>query len=197
MKSAERVAELEERVAELESENDALRSRLIAAGLMPTPADLPSDQQLDKLIGLVVTAHPQLEPREEEGNFRRQFLNALHFLTFARRSDELNREYALSFFVDQANQWCRQYNIDGGVRSRAFVAAAITSGVKYSPVVRFPRDIELGLALGGASQGSSAWHSVLTSGEVPKPTPLVQRARPERAQQLLIRPSSGDRSAGW
>src|ERR1700733_11722830 len=98
-----------DRIAQLEAENAMLKARLRASGLMPPPAVLPTDAELDKLMRMVEGACPQLKPTVEEPNHRQQFANALHYLAFAFRTDALNSTYAISFFIDEANEWMRRF----------------------------------------------------------------------------------------
>ena len=44
--------------------------------------------------------------------------------------------------------------------------------LRYTPLNRWPFDVELGLARGDVSKPSNAWRAVLEAGRLPEPTPL-------------------------
>src|SRR5580704_3967018 len=93
-----------EYIARLECECSALMGRLRAAGLEPPSADLPDASQADELLALA-EQWPKLRPTEQEPQHRLHFRNAVRYLCYVRRTDDLNSAYSLSFFLDGANAW--------------------------------------------------------------------------------------------
>ena len=176
------------RIAELETEVAGLKSRLRAAGLMPPPADLPDDDQLDALIEIALSAHEKLQPPPAEApTYRRHFANAVTYFAFAHRLDRLNSKHALSMHVDAAAAFLRRFNIDGGVSLRPLVAAAVVSNIKFSPLNRLPFDLEIAVdPMSDVSQPSSAWRDVLSSGKAPEPTPLARPLLHARPREIMV-----------
>jgi hypothetical protein len=182
----------QERIEALERENADLKARLQASGLIPPPADLPTPEQTTRLLEAVESAHPKLAPKPADAAHRRAFVNALHYLLFARRSDygKLNSQYAVSFFVDDASAWLRRYNIQGGTMQRAFVAACAASAINISPTTRFPFDMEIGLSIGGASRPVVGWREILVDG--PRSPIALDRPLMAASQHQMLRTWSGD-----
>ncbi len=181
---------MDDEVAELHRENARLRSQLSAAGvpLLP-PADLPDEAELDKLIASVGAAYSRLRCVADE---RDQFRRAMRFFAFVYRPEQVNTQYAASFWIDTAREWLRRQGYsDTTIGLRAFVAAAIASGIKYEPLDEYPFGVNLGLSLGGAGRPSSAWRDVLAAGTVPSPV-APRRPRP-RVVETNIAISPGDR----
>src|SRR5215469_8570467 len=123
---------------------------------------------------MIASRWPKLEPAPGlVGQHRRAFVAALHFLTFARRSDGLNTTYAVDYFVDEANVWLTQQNVQQRTTSLALYAAAIASGIKHTAPVRFPFDLSLGLiAHSTTATAHYGWRDVLERGRLPDPTEL-------------------------
>jgi len=153
-------------IESVDQENARLKRQLALCGVEPLPpVDMPDDDELVALHNLIVSRYPQLACAQD------QFERALLFMAFARRQSKLNASYYPTFWLDGATDWLRRNGYQADLRLAALIAAAVASGVPYSPLDRFPYDIELGLQVGGVSRPSSAWRAVLANG-VPAPTPL-------------------------
>lgn len=153
---------------QLKIENQRLRRQLAQAGVVQYPTvDLPNQAELEQLLSLVTTAHPKLQGAGVEG-----VRWAMLYLSFARKQPELNEQYYPTHWLDQGRDWLRSQAHDARMSLRDLVAAAVASGVAYSPLVRFPFDVALGLARGDVSRASNKWREVLAAGQVPRPLPL-------------------------
>jgi hypothetical protein len=178
----------EQRIADLERENATLRSRLRHAGLMPPPADLPSDSECDQLLTLVEQRHPILAV-PNDSQHKRAFLNAIHYLTFAHRVPEFSK-YAATVFLDEANGWLNRFTIPGGTTLKAFTAAAIVMRFIYADLGQFPYGLEFGIALGSSGRPIAGWRNTLAEGRVPSPTESKRRAPAQpQVAQLNLAPS--------
>jgi hypothetical protein len=113
-------------------------------------------------------------------------LRALHAVAFMRKQHELNSGYFPTFWLDHANGWLARYQMQR-IALPALTAAAIVSGVPYSPLKRWPHDIEWGLQLGGIDP-SSAWRDVLRRGKAPAPLslqrPLLNQTRSDHVVRV-------------
>jgi hypothetical protein len=181
----------DQRVKELEMELARTKARLRAAGLEPPSADLPDVSQADELLALA-EQWPKLRPTDQEPQHRLHFRNAVRYLCYVRRTGDLNSTYSLSFFLDGANAWLRQYQVQGGTSLRAFAAAALVSGIKTSRFDRFPYDVEVGIGLGTAAKPSNGWRSILTAGKLPEALALRRPLPPEQRQ--LVRRAGDDQA---
>ncbi len=158
---------VDDRLEYLEQENQRLQRQLGVAGVnQVTGADMPNAGELVRLHGMIVHAYPNLACPQD------QFERSLLALCYARRQQELNAGFYPTHWLDTSREWLRKQGYSTDISLRSFVAAAIASGVKYSPLDRFPFDVELGLARGDVSNPSNAWRAVLEAGHVPAPTSL-------------------------
>ncbi len=165
-----------ERIAFLERENDRQTRQLSLAGVTELPkADVPDAGELVQLHGMVVHKYPVLKCLQDE------FERALLFCAFARRQEKLNASFFPMFWWDGAKDWLRRQGYPSNLSLAAFTAACVASGVPYSPLQNYPRDLEFGLQVGGTSRPSNAWRDVLANG-IPRPIPLnrplVRNAEP-------------------
>ena len=142
---------------------------------------------------MVATRWPQLTPAKDFiKQHRAAFLSGLHFLTFARRSDGLNTTYAVDYFVDEANIWLTQQNVQTRATLAALYAAAIASGIKHTAPLRFPFDLSLALiAHSTTATAIYGWRDVLQAGRLPDPTEPPRRVSLERVPYNMIRPWNG------
>ena len=94
-------------INDLKAENNRLRSMLARAGISILPAaDLPNDQELNRLLEMVERAHPLLKcPEGVAANNKQQFAHALHFLVYVYRIDRPNTQYAMSYWMDMCRDW--------------------------------------------------------------------------------------------
>jgi hypothetical protein len=153
----------------LRSENARLQRQLSLAGIQQLPqADSPNPEELKKLYDMVCAEYPQLDCPLE------MLDRAMLFVAFARRQPTLNSSYYAFVWCDGCSDWLRRQGYPSSITLAAFTAACVVSGVLYSPLQRWPHDIEFGLQIGGVSRPSNAWRSVLENG-IPPPTPLNRR----------------------
>jgi hypothetical protein len=177
------------KIEDLERENATLRSRLRSAGLLPPPADLPSDFELDQLLALVEHRHPILKSAPSDAQHRKAFANAIHYLTFAHRVPEFSK-YAATVFLDECNMWLSRFTIPGGTSMKAFVAAAVVMRFQYADLKDFPYGIELGIALGSSGRAVAGWRNTLAVGKVMEPTESKRRATAQpQIVQINLTPS--------
>jgi len=165
-----------------------LRSKLQRVGLLPATVDRPSSAELDQLIALVADAHPTLKPTANEAStYKQHFSNALHFLTFAFRSDTFS-SYAVTVHLDECAVWLQKFDIAGGTSLRAFVAAAIASRFKYSSPRDFPFGLELGIGLGASARPAAAWRITLRDRKLLPPSESKKHVSAQ-VVQLNLTPS--------
>jgi hypothetical protein len=157
---------LEQRISALERENAKLKAKLQRVGLLPQSVDLPTDNEVDRLIALVEQAHPKLCPAPNETSHRQHFINALHFLTFAFRSESFS-QYASSVHLDECAVWLQKFDLPGGTSMKAFVAAAIAQRFGHSKTDDFPFGIELCVGLGASARPLAGWRKTLRDGVPP------------------------------
>jgi hypothetical protein len=137
----------------------------------PAPADLPSDEELEQLLQLVESKYPILSCQTQSE--KDAFFNALHFLCFVFRLDKPSTEYGVSVWFDEFRSWALSRGYDGVRMSlKPFTAAAVASGVAYSPISEYPY-VSFGLSLGGAGVPSNAWRDVLRTRSLSPPVDLV------------------------
>ena len=65
------------------------------------PVDLPTDEQLDALIKMVVDRYPRLE----DAHRARRSSTRCTYLAFAYRPDKLATQYATHFWLDTFKEW--------------------------------------------------------------------------------------------
>jgi hypothetical protein len=179
----------EQRIRELEAENNRYRAMLRRAGVSLLPAaDLPNVDELDRLIRMVATKYPCLKcPAGDEPAYREQMARAMSYLVHVYRKDTPDTEHAVSFWIDN----CRDFLAAQGINARAmtiqaFVTAAVASGIVHEPLDQFPYGINLGISLGSASRPSDAWRSILKNG-VPQPVAPKYGRQPKVQQLNMIR----------
>lgn len=177
---------------ELQAENERLRRRLHRAGVVELPpVELPTDEQLDALIKMVVSQYPRLEPVD-----RAQVVDAMAYLAFAYRPDKLSTQYATHFWLDAYKEFATNQGFDSTAMTlKAFTVAAIASGVAYSPISEFPY-ISFGLSLGSAGRPSTAWRDVLANGIRP-PAELKNRAPQPRVIETDILSAGARERIRW
>ena len=162
----------QERLQYLERENARLQRQLGVVGVSRLPhADMPDGDELATLHAMIQRAHPVTLTCSLA-----QFERSLLALCYARRQPELNASFYPTHWLDTSREWLRKQGYGTDISLRSFVAAAIASGVKYSPLTRYPFDLEFSLARGDVSKPSNAWRQVLESGRLPAPTPLMRRS---------------------
>ena len=144
----------QDEIRQLEQENYRLRAMLARHGVSILLAvDLPDDAELTRLLEMVERAYQSLKcPPEIIATNKWQFANAIHWMAFAYRTDRVKTEYAASFWFDAYREWARDQGYsDTQMNLRPFTAAAIVSGVLFSPMDNYPY-LSFGLSLGSVGQ---------------------------------------------
>jgi hypothetical protein len=154
------LAEQARRIAALESQ---LASRTAAAPARVTARDegvrifnppepcgtMPSGAELQRLLQMVITAYPALRLPDPINGLRRDeeerdhllgFKATFHWLSHVGRSDELDHKHALTFWIDEALEWCRARQVaSGAIRTRNFLAACVArADVRFTDLARLP-----------------------------------------------------------
>jgi hypothetical protein len=150
--------------------------RVTVESVAPSDCDLPNKAELNRLIELVLARHPVLCPKAGvDDTFRRQVLDALRWLAFARRSTKPEPAYYYSYWLDACRRSAKQRDCLADVSLRAFVIGIIAAGVPHEPVHRLPHDLTFGLLQGDVSTPSSGWRDVLALGVCPNPRPPLHQ----------------------
>ena len=183
MKLEYRVAALERQVAELQDfaalrpwrqpEQRQEQQVKIGAPALPRLA-MPNADQLDQLLTIVLRQYPALRARDDEpDDFRAQFRSAFTRLMHCGRRDKVDTERTLSWWCDDAREWCRQHHVNPSwVGGGALVASALAHGdIPFTSLDAWPH-ISLGLQFGGGGREPlGKWHTVLTTGKLLEPMP--------------------------
>jgi hypothetical protein len=214
--TADRVAELEARLVQLETELASLRPApkqepkpYIEEGTRVTlhqpafvqPDDFPTQSELDSLLRIVLSAYPRLEPvagnaDKFKADFRLSFLSLCH----TRRRDEVDKQRTMSAWRDYAQDTLAGLNVHAKLGLGAFTAAVIASGdVPYTnPFHELNHSMSAGLIFGGGTSGrayAGAWKKVLEAGRVPPP---VEIAAPRNIMwQNVVITGGGRGVGGW
>jgi hypothetical protein len=148
------------------------RVQITGAPLRRMP--LPTDEEYERLLDLVLTRWPELRPRSDQ-TFGAQFYFAFLRLQHLGRRDRLDMERSPSWWADDARNWLREHQLGGRVlvSAAAFTAAAIADGVGHTAPDNFPCDMSFALQFGGGGRASShGWRQILATGSLPKPMSL-------------------------
>ena len=124
---------------------------------------MPNEQQFDRLLEIVVQHFPVLRPREDD--FNAQFRAAFIRLAHCGRRDKVDNERSLSWWCDDAREWCRRHRVNPSwINGSAFVAAVLAHGdIAYASLDGWPH-VALGLQFaGGGREPLEKWHTVLTA----------------------------------
>ena len=173
-------------LAEKANECEALRDRLIAAGL-ELPRGLPGDPDIDRLIEMVQSHYPRLEPLRDEVDPRGNFIRAMHYvLQGADRRSTLNTEYSFNLHVDNANEVARPLPFRPhqrpGARRRWRSSPA---GIAHSDPTDLPF-AEVGIGAGGPRRTpATTWRQVISNG-------LPEAAAARSAAGAGAEPGAGD-----
>jgi len=157
--------------------------------------NLPSGDELRRLMELVERAHPKLCPDANEAReYFTHFRNAAMFLICsARRSETIDTRYSAWTFMNNADRWLGENRINGGVGFKALTAAAIATAVPYAGEYPF---VSFALSLGAAGRASAEWREILSRGHVPAPV-VVNDGRPRDLPEFRVRrpalPDVGER----
>jgi hypothetical protein len=141
---------------------------------------MPNDDELDRLLAIVLSALPALKPkphRFDDGidEFRGDFRSAFWALgALVRRADKPDTGRATSWWVDHVSEQLRVAGRRSISTGLPLVAACLAHGVEHTITKeRFPHDVALGLAAyGGGKPCGNEWRKTLTSGRVRAASPL-------------------------
>lgn len=156
---------------------------------------LPSDDEFEKLIGLVLARWPILRPSAgaDWHSFVVQFRAAFVYCSHMGRREKLDTDRGLAWFASDALQWLRQHRPGSvvSISSAAFASAILATGdIKHTMSQNFPFDFSLALQFGGGGFLScDRWHEVLATGRLLEPSPSpwpAPPASPARVQQLAV-----------
>ncbi|WP_136626350.1 hypothetical protein [Bradyrhizobium macuxiense] len=217
-------AQIEQRLAALESEAAELRA-MLAGNAAQAPAQqqqrdpevtvtevaeplraLPSDEQLRRLLVVVLTEYPQLGPdrrripRALEIEYQDaafvEFKAAFTALSMMRRLPRPDTKHTTGYWIDACEDHLRQAGRQGDLTTSALVAAALAHGdITYRPLDEFPHGVELGLAIGGQGRlYNGAWRQVLAMGRLNTEMMIETRARRPKVAQILV--TGGNRVVG-
>ena len=155
----------------------------------------PSDDEFERLVGLVLARWPILRPSSGEDwhGFVVQFRASFAYLLHTGRREKLDTDRSLSWWASDAVQWLRQHQPGSivSIGGAAFVAAALAQGdVAHTMSENFPFDFSLALQFGGGGVPSTdAWRDVLRTERLLEPSPSpypAASASPARVQQLAL-----------
>lgn len=165
---------------DLEVENARLRRRLARLGHPELPGiDLPSDNEIDRLIALVLDKYSQLRISDPHIDYRGQFANALHYFSYVGRSEKADSKHAVSFWIDECGAWLdRQGWVHDRLLPAPFIAALICSRIPFEQFSQ-PSAVNVGLHLGASGRPSDAWRETLMSG-------LPEPMEPRRPQPVFV-----------
>jgi hypothetical protein len=179
-----------DRERELETENARLHGMLARNGVILAPSvELPSDSELEKLLGMIEHACPTLRPPAAEAAAHRVMVKrAIYASAFMRRQAEPNQNFYATSFLDSARGWLRQQGVDSSLTLRSFLCSCVANGVSVSPLDPI-KYATVGLVHGALSRPIAMWSFVLKS-SVPKPVEIATRRPTEILNLNMIRPSA-------
>ena len=152
--------------------------------LAPTLPEMPSDEELTKLLGIVLKHYPALAPHEtRRDEFSDDFRKAFVHIAGLQRAEKPDASRWVSAFIDHMAVQCGVT-----VRGGAYIAAALAQGDVPFIASSMGQSWELGIKLyGGGRRAIAAWRNVLR-GELLKPA-VSERpfTVPIAPQQLLVR----------
>jgi hypothetical protein len=179
------VEKLKTRVAELEAQNAILRDEAELRRRRPrfiagTRVTMPTDAELLELSGVVLAAFPVLQRAAARPDvFDREFRNSfIGIATLPRRADgKLDHQFAAVTWIDRSADALQRMGLGTDQSLCSLTAAALAHGdVAYSPLDRFPHDLEFGFGNYHGAPAGDAWREVLAPRRLRAPTPLA-RAR--------------------
>ena len=155
---------------------------------------LPSDDQFERLIGLVLARWPQLRPRagEDWHGFVVQFRAAFRRVRYLGRQSKLDTLRGLGWWTDDCCSWLRDHPPSVvSISGNAFTAAILAQGnVAHTVGDNYPYDLAFGLLFAGGEVASEdQWREVLATGRLLEPSPSPFPATtpsPAHVQQLAV-----------
>jgi hypothetical protein len=209
--TADRIAELEARLLQAETELASLRpapkqapAPYIEQGTTVAlhqpafvqPEDFPSQSDLDSLLRIVLSEYPKLAPADDldkyKSSFRMSFLSLCHI----RRRDGIDKQRHMSFWRDLGQDTLASLSIPAKLELAPFVAAVIAHGdIDYThPNHEQNFSMSAGLIFGGVGRAySGVFKKVLEAGRVNAPVE-ISIPRNVMSQNVVI--SGGDASVG-
>ena len=134
---------------------------------------MPGQLERKRIREIVCDLYPKLRPADlDDSRFAWEFDTAFDRIACLGRTDETNRKYPLSWWIDEAMEWARLRNRTGDLRGAAFLVAVIGAGdVKFMQSDNNGNVWELGLSpYSGGRPATEAWRKVL-KGELLAPVP--------------------------
>ena len=174
---------------------------------------MPSDEQLHKLLDIVLASYPRLAPAIElsfmqrltlrnaskeladqikpdvkgiEAGFFKNFRACFVSIGGMKLMEEPDRRHYVSHHVEVARAWLRSFNINVEISTEAFIAAALAHGVPYTDGNVDGNVWELGLSAYVGRSVVDGWKQILDSG----------RLRPAFGPTLRLAPRSPSRVMG-
>jgi hypothetical protein len=181
----DRLAWLEQQVAALNAELAALKAPK-AARVAPAPEEgvkittilpvahpkhLPTDDEFRSLHRIVVARHPQLKFRNNLDDEFDSFRASFQFICSLTKTAQPVMKYSASWWLDYAQQWCRDASVQGLIRS--FLPAIIATGdVQFC----FESNSTFWLdpyRSSGRAVDASKWRQLLNGGDLLVPTKIA------------------------
>ncbi len=123
----------------------------------------PTESELRQLYRVALALAPKLEPATPNDRHFQAFRTAFSYIATLSRTEKLDTSRATSWWCDGAEQYARAHGQSTDIGGDAFTLAALCHGDvvhSFSPT-RWPYDMAFGLAIGGGSQATNKWRSVL------------------------------------
>ena len=114
------------------------------------------------MLYVVLDRYPVLKPREDPTDYAAQFRAAFIRLAHCGRRDKVDNERSLSWWTDDAREWCRRHRANPvWVGGAAFTAAVIAHGDIRYVMDNWPHDFAVGLQFGGGGiSAKRTWNCV-------------------------------------
>jgi hypothetical protein len=205
--------DVERRIAALEQENAVLKGQLEALRVLLAPNKAaapqrdeprvrimtpplanvlqPTENELHRLLHIILGRFPVLAPREDPAEYAAQFRSAFIRLLHCGRRDKIDNERRLTWWLDDCREWCQQHQVNPDwVGGAPFTAAAIGHGDVEYTIADWPHDTAFALQFGGGGRPSGGWWKRALGGVILEPTPPrypVASPSPARARQVVGR----------
>jgi hypothetical protein len=199
------------RLAALEAENADLRVRLSrletpaepkvappqrddvgvrVTTIIPKSANLPSEDESRALLKLVHARFPQLKcqytrwlsPDDELESFRAAFA----YVSSLTKTEKPTKKYAVSWWLDEAQEWCRKVSVQGRILS-LMPSVIATGDVPYSMddfTAMWVHPYRVGKPI-----DTSAWRKLLNGGDLLAPTRIEKFVDHSIGHMRVIAPS--------
>ena len=212
-------AALGKRIANLESGKSASkpadepRGVTITYPVPPSTLVMPSDEQLHKLLDIVLACYPRLGPRIElsfmqkltlrnatpetartitpdkeaiEAAFFENFRACFVAIGGMKITEEPDRRHFVGFHCDNARAWLKSFAIHTEISVEAFIVAVLAHGsIAYTDGTIDGQVWECGLSPYVGSSVTDGWKRVLESGRLRAPSAPALRI-PQRSPSRVI-----------